>query len=153
MYVEYHKRLYLMNLAKRALDQMESKKDGILSQLANTASELKDTTVDGGNISDKMGNLIAAKIDLENVIKYQQILYESRKERVEEKLEELKKSKDLNDIIYLLKYVSKFKVKEVAKVISYTREYTYELISKIRDNMKKIEKEVDDNLKKKINDF
>ena len=96
-----------------------------------------------------MGNLIASKIDLEEVIKYQIVLFDSRKERAEEKLEELKKSKDLDDIIYLLKFVSIFKTKEVSKFISYTREYTYDLISKIRSQMKQIEKEIDDSLKQK----
>jgi len=149
MYVEYHKCWYLMILAKRDLEKLQSKKDNILSELAKTAAELKDVTSSGNQTSDKMGNLIASKIDLEEVIKYQIVLFDSRKERAEEKLEELKKSKDLDDIIYLLKFVSRFKTKEVSKVISYTREYTYDLISKIRSQMKQIEKEIDDSLKQK----
>ena len=149
MYVEYHKCWYLMILAKRDLEKLQSKKDNILSELAKTAAELKDVASSGNQTSDKMGNLIASKIDLEEVIKYQIVLFDSRKERAEEKLEELKKSKDLDDIIYLLKFVSRFKTKEVSKVISYTREYTYDLISKIRSQMKQIEKEIDDSLKQK----
>lgn len=149
MYVEYHKCWYLMILAKRDLEKLQSKKDNILSELAKTAAELKDVTSSGNQTSDKMGNLIASKIDLEEVIKYQIVLFDSRKERTEEKLEELKKSKDLDDIIYLLKFVSRFKTKEVSKVISYTREYTYDLISKIRSQMKQVEKEIDDSLKQK----
>lgn len=149
MYVEYHKCWYLMILAKRDLEKLQSKKDNILSELAKTAAELKDVTSSGNQTSDKMGNLIASKIDLEEVIKYQIVLFDSRKERAEEKLEELKKSKDLDDIIYLLKFVSRFKTKEVSKVISYTREYTYDLISKIRSQMKQVEKEIDDSLKQK----
>ena len=149
MYVEYHKCWYLMILAKRDLEKLQSKKDNILSELAKTAAELKDVTSSGNQTSDKMGNLIASKIDLEEVIKYQIVLFDFRKERAEEKLEELKKSKDLDDIIYLLKFVSRFKTKEVSKVISYTREYTYDLISKIRSQMKQVEKEIDDSLKQK----
>jgi len=149
MYVEYHKCWYLMILAKRDIKKLQTKKDNILSELAKTAAELKDVTSSGNQTSDKMGNLIASKIDLEEVIKYQIVLFDSRKERAEEKLEELKKSKDLDDIIYLLKFVSRFKTKEVSKVISYTREYTYDLISKIRSQMKQIEKEIDDSLKQK----
>ncbi len=149
MYIEYHRCWYLMILAKRDLEKLQSKKDNILSELAKTAAELKDVTSSGSQTSDKMGNLIASKIDLEEVIKYQIVLFDSRKERAEEKLEELKKSKDLDDIIYLLKFVSRFKTKEVSKVISYTREYTYDLISKIRSQMKQIEKEIDDSLKQK----
>ena len=149
MYVEYHKCWYLMILAKRDLEKLQSKKDNILSELAKTAAELKDVTSSGNQTSDKMGNLIASKIDLEEVIKYQIVLFDFRKERAEEKLEELKKSKDLDDIIYLLKFVSRFKTKEVSKVISYTREYKYDLISKIRSQMKQVEKEIDDSLKQK----
>lgn len=153
MYKEYHECWYLMILSKRDLESLLSKRDNILSELAKTASELKDTNVNSSKASDKMGSLIASKIDLEDVIKYQQLLFESRKERADKKLEDLKLSKELDDIIYLLKYVSKFKTKEVAKVISYTREYTYELISNIRNEMKQIERTIDDNLKKKNNNF
>jgi len=153
MYKEYHELWYLMILSKRDLETLLSKKDSILSELAKTASELKDTNVNSSKSSDKMVSLIAAKIDLEDVIKYQQVLFESRKERVEKKLEDLKQSKELNDIIYLLKYVSKFKTKEVSKIINYTREYTYELISNIRNEMKQIERMVNDNLKKKNSIF
>lgn len=153
MYKEYHKCWYLMVLSKRDLEASYLKIDAILSELSKTASELKDTTTTGSHLPDKMGSLISSKIDLENIIEYQKDLFDSRNKRVEQKLEELKKSKDLSDIIYLLKFVSKFKVKEVAKVVSYSREYTYDLISKIREQMKIIENEINESMKKKNANF
>ena len=149
MYKEYHKCWYKMIIAKRDLENSQAKIDFILLELTKTASQLKDVTTSGSHLSDKMSNLISAKVDGEEIIKYQRILYEHRKTIVDQKLEDLKSSKDLDDIIYHLKFISKFKTREVARVISYSREYTYELISKIRDQLKQIEKEIDDELKQK----
>ena len=149
MYKEYHKYWYKMIVAKRDLENSQSKIDGILLELTKTASQLKDVTTSGSHLPDKMSSLISAKISGEEIVKHQKVLFEHRKNIANQKLEELKSSKDLDDIIYHLKFISKFKTREVARVISYSREYTYELISKIRDQIKQIEKEIDYESRKK----
>lgn len=150
MYKSYHEYWYLMIIAKRDLEKLQFEVDSILSELTKATTEFREVTTMNSSVSEKMTKLIASKLELEEIIKYQKQLVESRKERVELKLEDLKKSKDIEDIIYYLKFVSKFKTTEVAKVVCYTREYTYDLISKIRENLKRIEHEVEDSLKQGI---
>lgn len=142
MYKEYHKLWYLMILSKRDLEELQSQRDDILSQLASLTSQQSETGISSHNLSDKICNLVARKIDLEKIIEQQQVLYDFRKERVNLKLQELKNSADLKDRIYYFKFVSKFKTSEVAKSINYTREYTYELIAKIRNDLKIVENDV-----------
>ena len=151
IYQEYHNCWYKMIVAKRNLDNAQSMIDGILSELSKTVSQLKDVKTNNSNLSDKMSSLISAKIDGEEIMRYQNTLYEHRKDMVNQKLEDLKNSKDLSDIIYYLKFVSKFKTREVARAINYSREYTYELISKIREQLKQIEKTIEEENKKKNN--
>ena len=149
MYKEYHACWYKMILAKRECEKTQLIIDGILLELTKTVSQLRDITTDGSHLSDKMCSLTSAKVDGEEVLNYQKNLYEYRKSIVDQKQEELKKSKEVDDIIYCLKFISKFKTREIARVISYTREYTYELITKIKEKIKQIEEEINEEFEKK----
>lgn len=149
MYKDYHRLWYLMILSKKDLEDYESKLDHILEELTKTTSTIKQDLSSSSNLSDKIGNLTASKIDLETIIKTQKLLLESRLDRVNQKLEDLKVSKDINDVIYIKKFIEKLKTKDIAIIISYTREYTYELISKIREEIIKIQDDEKKNHKKK----
>ena len=74
MYEKYHKCWYLMILSERDLDDSQSKLDHILTELTKTTISLKQDITGKGSLSDKMGKLIASKLDLEAVIKSQTTL-------------------------------------------------------------------------------
>lgn len=139
MYEKYHRCWYLMILSERDLDDSQSKLDHILTELTKTTISLKQDITGKGSLSDKMGKLIASKLDLEAVIKSQTTLYNSRKKRMKKELKKLKASNNVFDIIYKRKFIDKEKVTEIAKGVHYTREYTYELISQIRAKIKEIQ--------------
>lgn len=145
MYKEYHRKWYLMILAKKDLKKLQEKYDNILEEITKTTLAIKEEKSKTNGSSDKIGNLIALKIDMEPIIKMQKELYENRKNNLQEDLEDLKLSKNIDDILYRLRFVLKYKVREIAKSISYTRSYTYELISKIKDEMFIIEQEENKN--------
>lgn len=139
MYEKYHRLWYLMILSEHDLEQSYSKLDRIEEQLTKTTVTMKEDISGHGGFEDKMGKLIAQKVDLQEIIKSQVKLYKSRKKRTNKKLKELVKSEDVYDIIYKRKFIDKEKVKEIAKGVNYTREYTYELISKIRCKINEIQ--------------
>ena len=139
MYEKYHRCWYLMILSERDLDDSQSKLDHILTELTKTTISLKQDITGKGSLSDKMGKLIASKLDLEAVIKSQTTLYNSRKKRMKKELKKLKASNNVFDIIYKRKFIDKEKVTALAKGVHYTREYTYELISQIRAKIKEIQ--------------
>lgn len=139
MYKEYHRLWYLMILAKRDLENSQSRYDDILEQTTNITVSLKSDIVSGNRSSDKLEKLISQKIDLETIIKSQEELYTARRNTLDKKFEELKSSKELKDRVYRLKFISKCKVKKIAKVINYSNGYTYNLVCKIRKEMYAIE--------------
>lgn len=149
MYRDYHRLWYLMILSKKDLEYYELKLDHILEELTKTTTNLKQNLSNGSNFSDKIGTLTASKIDLEEIIKTQQQLLNFRTTRVNQKLEDLKVSEDINDKIYVKKFIEKLKTREIAIIISYTREYTYQLISKIREEIIKIQDDEKENYKEK----
>lgn len=145
MYEKYHRCWYLMILAKKNLEDSQQKLDHILEELTKTTVAMKNDISGKGGFADKMAKLIASKIDLEDIIKAQTVLYNTRRKRVKKKLRELKASDDVLDDIYIRKFVNKEKTKEIAKGVHFTREYTYDLISKIRRKIN----EIQDNLRSK----
>lgn len=142
MYEKYHRCWYLMILSQRDLEDSQSKLDQIEEELVKTTISMKSDITGKGGFSDKMASLIAKKVDLEDIIKAQKTLFNTRKKRMKKKLKELKASDDIMDVIYRRKFIDKEKVKEIARGVHFTREYTYDLISKIRRKISEIQDEL-----------
>lgn len=145
MYEKYHRSWYLMILAQRNLEDSQSKMDQIEEELVKTTIAMKSDITGKGGFSDKMASLIAKKVDLEDIIKAQKTLFNTRKKRMKKELRRLKESTDVMDVIYRRKFIDKEKVKNIARGVNFSREYTYELISRIRRKIN----EIQDNLRTK----
>lgn len=139
MYEKYHRCWYLMILAKKNLEDSQNKLDHILEELTKTTVAMKNDISGKGGFDDKMAKLIASKIDLEDIIKEQTILYNTRRKRVKKKLRELKASKDILDDIYIRKFIDKERVGNIARGVHFSSSYTYELVSKIRRKINEIQ--------------
>ena len=142
MYEKYHRSWYLMILSQRDLEDSQSKLDQIEEELVKTTISMKSDITGTGGFSDKMASLIAKKVDLEDIIKAQRTLYNTRKKRMKKDLRKLKVSDDVMDVIYRRKFVDKEKVKNIARGVNFSREYTYDLISKIRSKINEIQDEL-----------
>lgn len=142
MYEKYHRCWYLMILSQRDLEESQSKLDQIEEELVKTTISMKSDITGKGGFSDKMASLIAKKVDLEDIIKAQKTLFNTRKKRMKKELRKLKESNDIMDVIYRRKFVDKEKVKNIARGVNFSREYTYDLISKIRRKINEIQDEL-----------
>lgn len=142
MYEKYHRCWYLMILSQRDLEESQSKLDQIEEELVKTTISMKSDITGKGGFSDKMASLIAKKVDLEDIIKAQKTLFNIRKKRMKKELRKLKESNDIMDVIYRRKFVDKEKVKNIARGVNFSREYTYDLISKIRRKINEIQDEL-----------
>lgn len=142
MYEKYHRCWYLMILSQRDLEDSQSKLDQIEEKLVKTTISMKSDITGKGGFSDKMASLIAKKVDLEDIIKAQKTLFNTRKKRMKKELRKLKESNDIMDVIYRRKFVDKEKVKNIARGVNFSREYTYDLISKIRRKINEIQDEL-----------
>ena len=142
MYEKYHRCWYLMILSQRDLEDSQSKLDQIEEELVKTTISMKSDITGKGGFSDKMASLIAKKVDLEDIIKAQKTLFNTRKKKMKKELRKLKESNDIMDVIYRRKFVDKEKVKNIARGVNFSREYTYDLISKIRRKINEIQDEL-----------
>ncbi len=142
MYEKYHRCWYLMILSQRDLEDSQSKLDQIEEELVKKTISMKSDITGKGGFSDKMASLIAKKVDLEDIIKAQKTLFNTRKKRMKKELRKLKESNDIMDVIYRRKFVDKEKVKNIARGVNFSREYTYDLISKIRRKINEIQDEL-----------
>ena len=142
MYEKYHRCWYLMILSQRDLEDSQSKLDQIEEKLVKTTISMKSDITGKGGFSDKIASLIAKKVDLEDIIKAQKTLFNTRKKRMKKELRKLKESNDIMDVIYRRKFVDKEKVKNIARGVNFSREYTYDLISKIRRKINEIQDEL-----------
>ena len=142
MYEKYHRCWYLMILSQRDLEDSQSKLDQIEEELVKTTISMKSDITGKGGFSDKMASLIAKKVDLEDIIKAQKTLLNNNKKRMKKELRKLKESNDIMDVIYRRKFVDKEKVKNIARGVNFSREYTYDLISKIRRKINEIQDEL-----------
>lgn len=148
MYEKYHRCWYLMILSQRDLEDSQSKLDQIEEELVKTTISMKSDITGKGGFSDKMASLIAKKVDLEDIIKAQKTLFNTRKKRMKKYLRKLKESEDIMDVIYRLKFIDKEKVKNIARGVHFSREYTYELISRIRRKINEIQDDLREKNKK-----
>lgn len=148
MYEKYHRCWYLMILSQRDLEDSQSKLDQIEEELVKTTISMKSDITGKGGFSDKMASLIAKKVDLEDIIKAQKTLFNTRKKRMKKSLKKLKESDDVMDVIYRLKFIDKEKVKNIARGVHFSREYTYELISRIRRKINVIQDDLREKNKK-----
>lgn len=135
LYIEYH------TLAKE-YKELDKNYDKILEKKArailNTQPGAVDTSKD--NVSGgKKKNPI--EVFVEELEKIEPELNKARNDRdlkgyfLKKKEIELRSSQEVNDRLYVMYYLDNMKVKHIAYKVSYTREWTYELIGKLRESL------------------
>lgn len=74
---------------------------------------------------------------LEEQIRQARIIVIERKEMLNLKEEELRKSHDTTDVVYVMRYVDGYKVNQIAQKLGYRQESIYYHIGKIKHQLKK----------------
>ena len=141
-YLEYHEIYYKFVQAKIKLQKIQNEIENIILKMLSSTSEIKDNVSNLKTQSDKMLSLTSKKIDLEAEEKIQQELLNRRRIKKEEAEIELRKSNNEKDKIYYMYFINHDRVKDIAIKIGYTREYTYDLLDKIKKDKYEIEQKM-----------
>lgn len=93
--------------------------------------------VSGGKSSDILENYVIAKEikRIDNKKAYYKRAIKERKLLLEQKEEELKKSKDRYDIIYRMRYLDGDDPKEISEKLGYSLSQTYRILGKITESI------------------
>lgn len=144
MYLEYVELFFKKNQAERDYNRAIDDKQKLLytvtphSVIPNEAVNHLSASTPGSNFinySDKV-------IEIDENIKNTRDIFDNRTYLLKIKEAELRESKDVLDRIYVYHWLEKKKVSKFYRLVGYTREYTYEVIDKIREEINDIRKKV-----------
>ena len=141
-YKEYYEIYCDYKKAKNDLHKLQNDIADIISCLISTTSKMKDDVSKGNNTNDKILQLTAKKIELESQEELQKELLITREKQKNDAELELRKSKDLKDIIYVKFYIDHVRVKEISRQLSFARSYIYDILTIIKNYINEFDKNI-----------
>ena len=133
-YKEYDYALYMRNRRRKEYEQVLAEQEELFQMTQPKGFDLTKDKVSGGDTSDTFNSYLMAKeknhIDERREEAYH--LLEIRERELEKREKELRASKDLKDIIYVLWFLEKKKVWQIARIIHYSKQHTYRILEDIR---------------------
>lgn len=133
IFVEYHDLKEKYRNAKQDYENSLEEKVKLFYNTQPGSVQPKDIVHHISSTSDKYVNYCADIEIVEYEVEKTRNILGVREYQLKLKEKELRESKDLNDQLYVMYFIENKKVKHIAKKVSYTREYTYDLIKKIKD--------------------
>lgn len=141
MYIEY---LDIQNkyiLSMQEVDKVLNEKELLFQRTQPKSPVMDQERVSGGSPENKIESYIIElerkKID-ERLRRAKEIMND-RHELYLLSLEDLKRSKDKYDIVFVLKWMDGRNAREISKIMHYSESHVYRMINKIRKKAKMIE--------------
>lgn len=147
-YQEYYKTYYNFKKAKNKLHKIQNDLADVINTLLSVSSQMKNDVAHNNSYNDKILELTVKKVDLEAREELTKELLAVREKQKNEAENELRKSANNKDMIYVRYFIEHLKPKEISIELSYAREYTYDLLKVIREDISKIDKELKEEDKK-----
>lgn len=141
-YKEYYETYYNYRQAINKLHKIQNKLSDIINAMLSTTAQMKEDVVGGSksNSNDKMLSLTAKKIELEAQEELAKELVDMHNKRRLSDEEELRKSKDTKDKVYIMYFIEHSKVNDIARVLNYGKSYIYDVLSEIRKAIAELDK-------------
>lgn len=141
-YKEYYETYYNYRQAIYKLHKIQNKLFDIINAMLSTTAQMKeDVGSSRSNSNDKMLSLTAKKIELEaQEVLAKELVEMHNKRRISDE-EELRKSKDTKDIVYIMYFIDHLKVSDISRKLNYVKSYIYNVLSEIRKAISEIDKE------------
>lgn len=135
LFVEYELLKRECKAAKRDYDKALEKKAEYYYSVLPGASDTSKELIKTECTNDKFLNYTIKIQEIDSEIEVRKNLYGNLSYRLKLKEIELRNSKELLDRIYVYRYLDRYKVNKIARIVEYSREQTYR---KIREIDKKI---------------
>ena len=144
MYLEYVELFFKKNRAEKDYNAAIDKKQKLLytvtphSVVPNDIVNHLSCSAPGSNFINYSDRVT----EIDENIKNTRDIFDNRTYLLKIKEAELRESKDVLDRIYVYHWLDKKKVSKFYRLVGYTREYTYDVIEKMREEMNDIRKKV-----------
>lgn len=148
-YRDYFKAYYNYKQANEELNKIQNEIVDIINCMLSTTSTIKEVATSTKSTNDKLTELTARKIELEEQQCLKIKILDIRVEQLRDTEKQLRNSKETKDIIYYKYFIQHLKVIDIAKSINFVSGYVYQLLREIKEDTSKIEKEIKEKNQKK----
>lgn len=135
LFIEHYRLNEEYKEAKKEFEKALAKKSQLLYSVVPKSANFENELVKGSS-SNKFLNYTIKMEEIDKEINVRRNLRDVLEYRLKLKEIELKKSDDLTDKIYILKYIEHLKVKYIAIKINYSKAQTYRIIDEISTKIK-----------------
>ena len=142
-YEEYYEIFCGYKKIKNDLRKIQNDIENVLNCLISITTKIKDDVVSKNSSEDKILIYMAKKLDLESIAKYVEELLKIKTEQLQNAERELRRSKDLPDIIYVKYFIDHMKVRDISKDLNFARSYIYDILSIIKHQTYEIRTKLD----------
>lgn len=125
-----------LDIIKRRLDRLYSRKEKIQAALTNTTGKLKDVVVSGGSNNDKIGNYIAELDEVTNEIKELEKESTILKDDLDYMDSRLSNITELKEQVFVMFFIKGMKPKDIAPKIPCDISTIYKKIREINAERK-----------------
>ena len=132
----HFKRLYLK--AQKAYDSILSEKEELFSKTQPRSARLDTERVSGGSKENSFDVYMSSveRNRLDDRLTEARILMQERYKLLMQTETEIRKSKEMTDLIYMLRYIDCLKISKIAKKVGYSKSQVYRIIEQIDANIK-----------------
>ena len=132
IYEEYEAIWFKIRKIEKELFELINKRDDLFSKTQPKSSQFDKEIVDGKNPVNTMEEYVIQKEYFNERIEQLNQTLDDRYQILNRKREELKRSKNLYDRIYYLRFIERLGVYRISVMIGYSKEQTYRYLRKMK---------------------
>lgn len=141
MYIEYLDIQHKYILSMQEVDKILNEKEILFQRTQPKSPVMDEERVSGGSPENKIESYIIEieRKKIDERLRKAWDLMRSRKELYQLAYEELKKSRDKYDMVFMLKWIEGKNAREISRILHYSESHIYRMINKIKKRTKMIE--------------
>lgn len=134
-YEEYKRNYYKV---QKLYNEILEEKEKLFAKTQPKSTKFDKINVDGGNISNSFDDylIIKEKKQIDKRLNEIKIISEDRKKLLDAKEDELRKSKEWIDKIYVYKYIENLQVRKIIHLVPYEEAQVYRKLEEIKKTLK-----------------
>lgn len=138
IYVEYHELYQKYIDVLREYDEIINEAERLFATTQPKAVDFNKERVSGGNQSNVFENYVIEKErkNIDERLEEVKVILDERKTLLKLKEQDLRSSKDWQDVIYVYHYLDKLSITQISYRIPYSRQQVWRILKKIRFNLK-----------------
>ncbi len=126
-----------LEVAEIRLNVLQNKKNILFEKMMPKASQIKEIVTSGGKQEDAYAKYITEVYDLDKEIELKQNEVNMLKYNLKKMEITIREMKELEEKVFVMRYIDNKKVKHIARELNYTEKNIYRVLDIIREKIEK----------------